>query len=1164
MKGYKIFFFAIFILILISGNIFTQTLDPNKKLTEYILDIWNTDNGLPQNSVQTIHQTKDRFIWITTQEGLVRFDGVNFKVFDKITYKEIKNNYVSAFYEGFDGKYYVGMIGGGLTVIDKTKLRNFVTDDGLCNEFVSYITGSKDGSIWLATNKGLSRFKDGKFKNYFMKDGLPSDIVTSLTYDQSNNLWVGTDNGLVLFDNGVKRIFTINDGLVGNSILYLYTDKNNRLWIGTKDGISIYENGFFTNLTTNNGLPDNAVNVIYQASNNIYWFGTTTGGLVRYNNGKIDVLNSKNGLPNDCIFSIIEDVEGSLWIGTNGGGLVRLREPKFLHFTTNEGLASNFNWTVFQDSKGGMWFGSNDKGVTYFTNGNFKIFNDQNGLPHNACRAIFEDSKGNIWLGTNGGIVKITNGKIAQKYTKANGLSNDAIRAIKEDKYGNIWIATNGGGINLIKSDGSLVVYTTANGLSNDYPKYFLEDRNGNFWIGTNKGLNKFINGTFKVYDLSNGDKEHSSSNIIRCMYEDDDGTIWIGTNGGGLVRFKNEKTKIIAAKDGLFDETIFVILKDGNNKFWMSCNKGIFSVDVKMLNDFCDGKINIIQCTSYGKADGMKTIECNGGSVPAGFKAKDGTLFFSTMMGAAYINPNKIRLNEVKPYVAITSINADDKLTIDNAGDEIKLVAGTNKIEINFAGLSFIMPSKVKFKYKLEGVDDDWIDAGNRRFAVYTNLSPGHYTFKVLACNNDGVWSEIPAEAKFYITPYFYQTIWFKLFVILAIGYAIYRFYLWKTMQHKKREEELKQQMEIINQAKKAAEESQKMLQIQMQETEKAKKLIEEEKEYLNDSVDKILKVVNTFANGDLTKKIYHEQQDEIGKLCESFNFALSQVAKLLKNVKENINQNADMSQKISVTTEEMSASVMDLRHQINQVSISIEEMVKSIEDNSKNIVQAAKLAKESGENSKESSKNIYELIDGMQKIATTVINSSNIIKGLGDSSQKIGEIVDVINDIADQTNLLALNAAIEAARAGEQGRGFAVVADEVRKLAEKTAKATKEIHQMIKTIQNEVHIAVDTILKGEKEVEEGSSLANFAAISIESIYNSTTKVADFIEQIAAASEEQAATIKTIYESAAQINTVAEETAQAINDIALSSVNVSHQSEKLKELIEEFKIENS
>lgn len=318
---------------------------------------------------------------------------------------------------------------------------------------------------------------------------------------------------------------------------------------------------------------------------------------------------------------------------------------------------------------------------------------------------------------------------------------------------------------------GEFTAYSRADGLSGDIVDAITEDHEGNLWVGTLEGLSRFREGTFTNYHTGDG----LANNTVLTVYEDHAGSLWVGTRNG-LNRFKDGRVTGYTSKDGLFDDTVYCILEDGRGNLWMSCNKGVFRVSKTELAEVAEGKRAAITSISYGTADGMESRECNGGFQPAGWKTRDGRLWFPTIKGVAVVNPESIKLNDLIPPVVIEQVLVDQKpVTADTAAS---LSPGKGKFEFHFTGLSYIAPEKVRFKYKLEGFDRDWVDAGTRRDAAYTNIPPGHYTFRVLACNNDLVWNEQGAAFNFYLRPYFYQTTWFYALCVIAallLGWAIY-----------------------------------------------------------------------------------------------------------------------------------------------------------------------------------------------------------------------------------------------------------------------------------------------------------------------------------------------------------------------------------------------------
>ena len=749
------------------------TLDPQKDVTQYSLEVWGSDQGLPQSAIQALVQTPDGYLWIGLEEGLARFDGVRFALFHKGNTEEFTYNDVIALHVDRAGNLWIGTDGGGLLYLKHGKFTALTTKDGLAGDVVTSIYEDRQGALWIGTQLGLSQWRDGKFTKYTTEHGLSKNVVLSLCEDRAGNLWIGTEGGgLNCYKDEKFKIYSANDGLANDVVWAIHEDKTGKLWIGTNAGLHYLYDGKFTRYTTKDGLANDFVRAIFTDRAGSLWIGTL-GGLNRWHEGSFTTFSTKHGLSKDFVKALCEDREGSLWIGIYGGGLNRLRDGKFTNYSVSNGLSHNMVWTVYEDRSGNIWFGT-DQGLNRFKDGKFSIFapSQSNGL--NRVTALHEDRAGNFWIGTAGQGLSCWSGGAWRRFTDQNGLSNNFVRSVFEDRRGNLWIGTDRG-LNLLQN-GKFRTYTTEDGLSNDGIRYLHEDRAGGLWIATRSGgLNLLKDGKFTIYTTKDG----LSSDLIRPIYEDQEGTLWIGTNGGGLSRFKDGKFAGYSTKDGLFDDLIFQILEDARGNLWMSCNKGIFRVSKQELNDFAAGKITSLTSVAYDKNDGMKASECNGSAQPAGWKTRDGKLWFPTVAGVVMIDPASIKTNTLPPPVVI------EQMIVNGSVQDLKnpqLAPGSKSIEFHYTGLSFLAPQKVQFKYRLDGYDDDWIEAGTRRAAYYTNIPSGDYNFQVMACNNDGVWNRAGAALRFSLQAHFYESKLFYFFCLLAFiftGTGAYRLHV-------------------------------------------------------------------------------------------------------------------------------------------------------------------------------------------------------------------------------------------------------------------------------------------------------------------------------------------------------------------------------------------------
>jgi signal transduction histidine kinase/ligand-binding sensor domain-containing protein len=737
-------------------------LDPRQPISQYIHQSWQTAQGLPQNSVLSLAQTPDGYIWIGTEEGLVRFDGVRFSVFDRST-TGLKNNIVLSLLVDHRHELWLGTYGGGVAHFHAGRFESYTTENGLPNNQVRALYEDAEGAIWIATDgAGLARLQNGTLRVFTRADGLIDDEVFSITGDRNGVLWIGTHNGISRFQRGRFTMFQTSLG--GSFVRALYTDVDGTVWAGTNDGLLQISSSGLRCFKTQDGLSSNAIFSIKRDSAGALWIGTTNG-LDRLAGGKISQFTEKDGLNGKDVWTILDDKEGTLWVGTAGGGLNAFKAGAFTGMAKTDGLASNVILPIFQDSSGGIWLGS-DQGLMSLRNGKVTTYTTKQGLPDNFVFSMAQDRKGTLWIGTRRGLARLNDGQISP----VNEVPETAVLCTYVDVSGELWVGTRNGLSHFTK--GIVKTYQTKDGLSNDNVVAIFQDSHGVMWVGTGGGgLNRFEGGHFASFTTRNG----LGSNVVWSINGEPDGTLWLGTSGGGLNRFRDDKFTVYDRAAGFYDDTVHAILDDHLGNLWLSSNKGVFRVQKAQLNDFAEGRLKKIRPISFGTADGMISAECNGGFQPASLQARDGRLWFPTVKGFAVVNPKEVRERAIPEPVLERAVVNREEVSLESS---VKAPPGNGQLEFQFSAPSSIEPQNIEFRYMLEGFDKDWNEAGGRRVAYYTNISPGEYRFHVQA-GRPGVWGKSEAGLPLTLEPHYYQTKTFSLLMMvsaLALGWAGYR----------------------------------------------------------------------------------------------------------------------------------------------------------------------------------------------------------------------------------------------------------------------------------------------------------------------------------------------------------------------------------------------------
>jgi signal transduction histidine kinase/AraC-like DNA-binding protein/streptogramin lyase len=776
----------------------------------WVHESWTVKDGLPVNSINALLQDRTGYIWAATFDGLVRFDGIRFTVFNSANSEELPSNRIIQLKEG------------------------------------------RDGSLWLITEQGhVVRFRDGRFTNVAFETGKPSPGLAVLLVDSLGTVWVGTPDGLWTVQR--DRLVRIGRGTLDARVTAIVQRRDGSLWVGT-NGAGIFRvsgDRQVTKVVTNLGIDAGFINRLVEDASGALWicgnaglwvlrdrvvpvkapqplsfvwivvqvpatgalFAQGASGMYRIESDSAILVRPgyttdgmrlwadagamwsvtgqevfRDGQPVSTLperrigTANLFDREGSLWLGTDAGGLHRLKQALFTTYSVGEGVGHPNVYATYVDRSGTIWLGTWGKGVSRLNPATGRasvLATPTSGL---AVNSFFQDAAGAMWIATGtfgGGVLVCTPPSMTCRAEGPRELRDRAVFALYGDADGRMWAGASG---LLFRYDGkSWTSFPPSSGGPDATVRAFASTRDGALWMGTNGGgLTRYREGTFTRVTPADG----LPSDLVRSLYQDADGWLWVGTEGRGLARLDprawsgapgstpNAPRRIvrIGTKDGLFDEVIHQILEDDGGRLWMNTNRGIFWVPRAELVAFADGKVSRIHSTAYAERDGIRNREGNGGVQPAGAKGPDGRLWFPTQDGVVVVDPAKVRRERLAPPLVVEQIVAGGE-ALRPERDSIALRPNERDVQIEYTALTFLEPTNVRFRYRLDPYDAGWVDVGNRRTAFYTKVPAGRYTFVVEASDAAGGWYEPGTRLAVRVLPQIWETRVFRWASIAALG---------------------------------------------------------------------------------------------------------------------------------------------------------------------------------------------------------------------------------------------------------------------------------------------------------------------------------------------------------------------------------------------------------
>jgi signal transduction histidine kinase/ligand-binding sensor domain-containing protein len=757
-------------------------LDPARDIHQYICQTWTRQSGLPAAGISAIAQTGDGYLWLGTQSGLVRFDGVRFSAIALPDDSRFQRRVIASLASSRTGGLWFGLAAaGGFGFRDEQGAFFRPHGPAWLNTpaGIPYLWETSDGSLWVGRNDGLIRYTPGNPAASTLDDRLPA--VRAMVKDAHERVWLlSAGTGLHAWQEGQLTPFP-DKSFNQTQATAVAVDLQDRIWIGTTTELRCYDASF-----RRLDLPPFTQNVraLLVDQHGVIWIGTHSGGLACYKNGTFSFLRQRDGLANDHVTSLLEDREGSLWVGTHGG-LSQLADVKFPLYSDSEGLLDEMCHGVCASANGGLWIGTS-LGVTYFDGRTATNFTPAQGLSFPYIKRPFEARNGDVYLmNARMGIDVMSGGKVV---TTVN--CDKWPTAFAEDSQGVI-VAVAGALFRISRAGLAPYPLKDHAPLSLTWIRDLHSSRNGDLWVASVQGILRIRDGVIRQWTTAGGIPDHD----VYSLCEDRDGVMWAGLKTG-LARIKGDRFSNISRRDGLLDDSIQAIVADDLGHLWVNSSQGIFRVSLAQLNDFLDGRIKRVESVAYNGQNVVKTIDSAEAEF-MGCKTADGRIWFPTPQGAVAIDPAHIPVNPIAPPVHIERIRANSR-ELTTRGLQV-VPPGPGELEFHFTALSFVAPQQVRFRYRLEGYDPDWVETMDRRQVFYTNLRPGRYTFRVTAANADGIWSDHTATLEIELRPHFYQAAWFHLLCgALGLG-VIVGIYRWRVRVLHRREQALQENRVLL-----------------------------------------------------------------------------------------------------------------------------------------------------------------------------------------------------------------------------------------------------------------------------------------------------------------------------------------------------------------------------
>jgi len=767
-------------------------LDPGQPVHRYAHEVWNRDTGLPSTSLSDLVQTRDGYIWLGTQDGLVRFDGERFTTFHSRNTPEIKNNNVQALLEDEQGALWFSTLGGGVVRLFEGSFRVWTSADGLSSDVVRALARTADGAMWIATERGLDRLEDGAISSWSLEQDLGDPVVERLYVDREDRLWVGSRaGGICLFRDGACHAPPLPADAQISSLRAMLQARDGSLWFGMEGaGLLQVRGEQLTRYGPLDGLSCTVVTALHEDRDGNIWAGTQRGGLDRLGPGGPEVFGTDEGLSHAHVTTLLEDREGSLWIGTFAGGLNRLREASFVNYGLRDGLGSEVVLSVLEDRLGYVWIGTM-RGLFRMHGDRAVPFAGMDQVDDLAVVAMYQDRGGALWLGTYGqGLHRFADGEWTA-YSEQDGLASRYVFAVTEDAQGRLWVGTQAG-LNRMEG-GSFLRWTHQQGLAHDTVRSLLLATDGTLWLGTDGGgVQRWSEEGFSA--PMPGPDAAPNLRQIQTSMQSADGSLWFGTEGG-LMRLDagGDDPTVLTAADGLFDDRIWQVMEDEEGDIWLSCNQGVYRLQREQVDAFVAEAVDQVESDVFGRSDGMASSECNGGGQPAGTRTSDGRLWFPTTRGAAVIDPVLALREKPAPLVTVEAVLVDER--VRNVHEPLQLEPGSWRVAFGYTAPFFVAPDKVRFRYQLEG--QELSRPSTSREASYTNLAPGDYRFKVMASNGYGRWNEVGASKRFTVLPHYWQTGWFRALMALVGLLAVLIIYWARELRHRRVQQRLESQVD-------------------------------------------------------------------------------------------------------------------------------------------------------------------------------------------------------------------------------------------------------------------------------------------------------------------------------------------------------------------------------